>query len=372
MHNDDDQLTVSFWTGVFESFVHSAAGFWVWLAGLETSYLEDALELVPCDRPIYISGLARSGTTILLELLAKHSQVGTHQYRDFPPIYTPVWWNWLLDRMPKAESIPMERSHKDGIQITPDSPEAMEEVLWMRFFQGCHDPRQSNVLNGNTENVAFEQFYREHIRKILLLRGSSRYVAKGNYNISRASYLLKMLPDARMIFPIRKPLAHIASLMKQHRLFCELETRNKRILSHMQRMGHYEFGLDRRPINFGDKGEALEIVELWNKGEEVRGWARYWSSAYRFIGRLLRENHALGRASLIVRYEELCQDPEKSLNCIFDHCQLEIDQGILNDLAGRLHYPTYYKPSFSETDIGIIIEETQAVAESFDLLVTSQ
>lgn len=40
---------------------------------------------------MYIAGLARSGTTILLEKLATHPDVVTHRYRDDPPIFSPYW-----------------------------------------------------------------------------------------------------------------------------------------------------------------------------------------------------------------------------------------------------------------------------------------
>src|SRR5918995_6556072 len=64
----------------------------------ETDWASDSLAGQTVDRPIYVTGLARSGSTILLELLAAHPDVATHQYKDFPLISIPVWWNWFLDR----------------------------------------------------------------------------------------------------------------------------------------------------------------------------------------------------------------------------------------------------------------------------------
>lgn len=42
--------------------------------------------------------------------------------------------------------------------VTPSSPEAMEEMLWMTFFPHCHDPSGNHMLDGKTTNKAFEQF----------------------------------------------------------------------------------------------------------------------------------------------------------------------------------------------------------------------
>src|SRR5918996_5579648 len=86
----------------------------------EADWAEEALAAQPIDRPIYVTGLARSGSTILLELLAAHPDVATHRYKDFPLLQIPVWWNWFLDRASKRETAPVERAHKDRIQITPD------------------------------------------------------------------------------------------------------------------------------------------------------------------------------------------------------------------------------------------------------------
>ena len=80
-----------------------------------------------------------SGTTILLELLAGRPGVATHRYRDFPPVFTPLFWNRAFAHIYRADAPPAERAHKDRILVTPDSPEAMEEVLWMRFFPDAHD-----------------------------------------------------------------------------------------------------------------------------------------------------------------------------------------------------------------------------------------
>src|SRR3546814_6853228 len=85
--------------------------------------------------------------------------------------------------------------------------------------------------------------------------------------VCSSDLLLKLFPDARFVLPLRDPAAHIASLVKQHRLFCQGERRHPAALDHMQRIGHFEFGLDRRPINVGD-GAMGEILQAFHDGEE--------------------------------------------------------------------------------------------------------
>jgi len=326
----------------------------------EASWAADELAGRTVDRPIYVTGLARSGSTVLLELLAAHEDVATHQYRDFPLISIPLWWNWFLDRASRRESEPVERAHKDRIAVTPQSPEAMEEVLWMSFFPTCHDPAVSNVLSEQDRAPEFEAFYRDHIRKLLLLRQGSRYLAKGNYNVSRLGFLRKLFPDACFVVPVRDPVGHIASLIKQHRLFCAEETRDSRILDHMRRSGHFEFGLDRRPINFGDSETVQQIQAHWQAGREVEGSALYWTSVYGFIADLLERDPAVADRALLIHYDDLCAEPDATLERLYRHCGLAVDEPTRREQAARIAAPTYYEPDLSDDEIGMIRAATDA------------
>lgn len=349
---------------------HLASGFvaacpWLWkrLGNLETFAHRDRLADINVERPIYIAGIARSGSTILLEAIAAHKDVGTHQYRDFPALFTPVWWN-QAHQPTQADLFPTERAHGDGIMVTPASPEAMEEPIWMAFFRDAHNPHVSQCLDRDTNKPRFASFYREHLQKLLYVRGRSRYASKGNYNFTRLPYLQTMFPDARFVVPIREPVMHIASLMKQHRLFVEGETRHPRSLAHMQRVGHYEFGLDRRAINVGDTPVIEEIERLWSSDEEVRGWAKYWAHLYGWMADLLQRDDELRSATLVLRYEALCQYPEESLRRLLDHCDLSEDARTLA-FAARLQTPAYYRPKFTPEELAVIVEETAAVAERY-------
>src|SRR3546814_3806596 len=114
------------------------------------------------------------------------------------------------------------------------------------------------------------------MRKLLWVRRRPRYLSKANYNVTRMEYLLKLFPDARFVLPLRDAAAHIASLMKQQRLFCEGEGRHPEALEHMRRIGHFEFGIDRRASNVGD-GAIGEVLQEFERGDEVRGQALEWA-----------------------------------------------------------------------------------------------
>lgn len=354
-------LEMPAWLDRLGALIERTGGFWRRLGELESRLFADELEAVRIDRPIYVAGLARAGTTILLELLASRPGVATHRYRDFPPVFTPIFWNRAFAHVYRADTPPTERAHKDRILVTPDSPEAMEEPLWMHFFPHLHDPGRSNVLDRDTRNPAFEAFYRDHIRKILLIRGGSRYLSKGNYNLVRLGYLAKLFPDARFLVPVRDPRWHVASLVKQHRLFCQEETRDPRILAHMRRVGHFEFGLDMRPIHVGDGAAAAEIGELLKRGHWVPAFARYWALLYGFLLDQLAADPDLAARTLVVRYEDLCDRAAETLERVFAHVDLPLDAPTRDAFAAQLSRPTYYAPGFGPAEERDLLAVTEAV-----------
>ena len=298
---------------IFGYLCHGFPRVWSGLERFESSLLHDRLESIAVEQPIYVTGLARSGTTILLELLASLPSVATHRYRDFPPIWTPYLWDRFLKLVPRGDMQPHERPHADGIEITPDSPEAMEEAIWMRFFPRSHDPSVSNRLDRTIQTAAFANFYRRHIQKLLLIRGGRHYLAKGNYNIARMAYIQELFPDARFIVPIRHPVSHIASLMRQHQVFSKGQEKHAAARDYLRRVGHFEFGLDRTPMNMGNTDAIREILGRWSACDELGGWALYWSHVYGAVKDQLESDDRLGKAVLIVRYEDLCGDAPGSI-----------------------------------------------------------
>ncbi|MEI6787155.1 MAG: sulfotransferase [bacterium] len=356
-------------TSWLSQWVWSSPGRAVRLGHRESRWFADDLQACPVQKPVFIAGLARSGTTILLEFMATLDGVATHRYRDFPLVHMPIWWNKFLDLTPRKRMEPVERSHRDGIVITPESPEAMEEPLWMSFFPLAHDSAVSQVLNAATVNPGFEAFFRDHLRKILFVRNGRRYVSKGNYNVTRLEYLLRLFPDARFVVPVREPAGHVASLIKQHRIFGENLRGNPRALEHLRRVGHFEFGPDRRAINVGDTALAREVEALWAAGEEVRGWARYWASIHGFLAERMEADPLFRKAVRLVQFEELCEQPASELRKIAEHGEFADAARGADAFAERIRFPRYYAPSFSEADRMAIQDET---AEVFERLMSLQ
>jgi hypothetical protein len=105
-------------------------------------------------------------------------------------------------------------------------------------------------------------------------------------------------------------------------------------------------------------------LQLWERGEEVRGWARYWKQLYEWLADRLAENERLREAALVVRFEDLCSDSIRVLTEVLEHSELYNEQLIARH-SERLHAPAYYRPEFSAAEEAIIAEETAEVAGRF-------
>ncbi len=352
-----------YWQSLFFSRTKAV---WKWLADVESAVLADEIKQQSIKAPIYVCGLARSGTTIITEMLNEHAQLTSHRYSDFPNIYTPYWRNWLLQRSRFASATAVTRAHQDRILVTRDSAEAVEELLWMYFFPNIHDPELDQRLDSKTENQAFERFYRQHIAKLLLVREKRRYLAKGNYNIGRIGYINKLFPDARFIVPIRHPIGHIVSLYKQHNLFLQLQQQEKRTARQLAMSGHFEFGPQRRCPNFGDSTASDKIASYWSQGAELQGWALLWRQVYTQVKHYLGDPQMKEQIKWL-RYEDLCSQSESTIDAILDHCNLpgESFTGAREHYQSKLRAPDYYQYEISEDVLEEIWDIVSPVAEWF-------
>lgn len=341
----------------FNGLVCNHQKFWKKLGDFENKVLEFDLEPIEIDRPVYVCGLARSGSTILLEFLASHPDFVSHKYSDFPFVFTPYLWRSIQKFMRIGASKEEERFHGDGLMVNSDSPEAMEEILWMHFYKGMHQNEEPKLLSDLQVKDGFESFYMHHIRKLIFQAKAKRYLAKGNYNVGRIDKILSMMDDALFLVPIRHSIAHVESLMRQHQNFLEKTGDDKRALKHLQRVGHFEFGADLRPLYLGDPDGFKEILALFDSGEVLRGYARYWAYVYRY----LYQHYADNKSVFCYRYEDFCENTAVKLSEIADFVGTNFDANVLSAWANKIKAPDYYQSKLNEEEKAMIIEETQEV-----------
>jgi hypothetical protein len=326
---------------------------------MESAFMPEAARRRKIEKPVYVCGLARAGTTLLLEALYCTGAFAAHTFRSYPYIDIPlIWHRWTALTHP-AGGAAQQRGHLDLLDVTADSPEALEEMIWMAFFPELHNPAVSQVPDPARRYAAFDGYYTDHIRKLMHAARRTRYMAKGNYNLTRIGYLRALFPDARFVVPVRRAESHIASLMKQHYLFTALERRDPRVLHYMNRVGHFEFGLNRTPVNGGDVAATKAVLDAWATGDELRGWALYWNAMHRFIHDYKSDPHVH-----IVLYDDLCVEPERHLRRMMEFCGTDWTAEVEN-LSATIRPPSYYTADFSTAERGLIKSITAETEAQF-------
>jgi len=271
------------------------------------------------DNHVFISGLARSGTTILMQYLCDTGLFKSLTYSDMPFVLMPNTWRKISHK--KASDQFKERAHQDGIMIGPDSPEAFEEVFW-RVFCGKEYILKDRLQLHEIGNGTIEKF-RRHVYNVLFSADAvnqTRYLSKNNNNVLRLPYLHKAFPQSHIVVPFRDPLQHTISLLNQHLHFSKIQAEDKFSLNYMNWLGHFEFGLNQKPFFLNDENA---FNEMRNYGKsDINFWLLNWKNYYQYVN----EHHTPN--TIFFNYDKFCQNPSSELSALFE--KLDINTPIVS------------------------------------------
>ena len=259
-------------------------------------------------RPVFVVGMARSGSTILLNALYNTGAFRSLIYRDMPFILmSGIWKN--LSSGTQVQTEKKERMHGDRLMVDFDSPEAFEEVFW-RTFHGPAYIHEDRVVAHNVP-AAVRNKFKKFVQHVLLSRKTlqqARYLSKNNNNLLRVAAIRKTFPDALVLITFREPLQQALSLQRQHQLFLKKHHQDKFSMDYMMWLGHYEFGLGHKQYVYDDTDNPHDHASL-------DYWLRCWRDAYEY---------ALDTApadTLFLSYEHMCAAPLTTFTRLF----LELD-----------------------------------------------
>lgn len=281
-------------------------------------------------RPTYVTGLARSGTTLLLQLLYETRSFVTLTYRHMPFVTAPQLWSKIATRHHREEKR-HERAHGDGVEIGFESPEAFEEPFWTMVADGSFvDDHGLHVHQLGDEGV---RDYRHFVANVVAASGmpGARYLAKNNNNVLRIDTLRRAFPDACIVVPFRDPWDHANSLLHQHGRFLAMHTEQPTSLTYMNWLGHFEFGANFKPFLVSPDVQPSDASEL----NRLDYWLRYWTSVYRY----LLTTHA--ETVLFFDYDRFCQDPFRGLERLAE--LLGLDPSRLACFASKVRQPTGHR-----------------------------
>ncbi|MFO7877625.1 MAG: sulfotransferase [Desulfovermiculus sp.] len=248
-------------------------------------------------RHIFVSGLARAGTTAIMRLLYATGQFCSLTYRDMPFPLAPSLWRMFILRLSTRDGDLRERAHGDRMLVDFDSPEALEEVFW-RVFCGQDYILTDKLVPMQADPKSIDLF-RRYIAKLMDIHNAERYVSKNNNNILRLSSIYQAFPQALIIIPFRDPIQQSLSLFAQHRHFVQVHSQDTFSKKYMKWLVHHEFGSDHRPFEVDDHPSSYSP-------ETPSYWLEQWIRVYRYI---LEQAHRINGAITFVEYERLCTDP---------------------------------------------------------------
>ena len=251
---------------------------------------------------IFINGLARSGSTILMRSIFDTKEFSSLTYRDMPFIISPNIWSLISKKLKKKNAT--QRLHGDNIFIDLDSPEQLEEAFWKlkddKLYIGKNELKSYQVKTDIIEE------YKKFINLVLIKYKKDNYLTKNNNNILRLDSLRKAFPFSLILITFRDPIDQSLSLLRQHTLFSEIQKKNTFTKSYMKFLAHHEFGLLQKPFVFNE----INSKKYLNKND-INYWLEQWIYVYE---NLLKMNFVNSDYSHFICYEELLKNPKS----IFD------------------------------------------------------
>jgi hypothetical protein len=262
---------------------------------LEVTAAFDALPALAestVDAPIFVTGLARSGTSILHELLAQD-----------PALRAPLTWELLY---PRADAEPGDRPARANADVTfwnlvtpeyrtmhenrGDAPNecilGTMSAFAADYWSGGHDvPDYARWLARSDMSLS----YRFHRQLLQVLQGSTPdrpWTLKAPSHLSSLPALFAEYPDARVVITHRDPLRVLGSLV------------DLLVTLRWQRSDHVDY---ERIVRTNVKAYPYVLDAMIDQ----------------------RESGAIPEAQIVdVQYQDLVQDPWKTLHGAYDRLGL--------------------------------------------------
>lgn len=296
------------------------------------------------EKPIFMIGMPRSGTSALGEAISLHKELGwiSNYTRRFPGVPYFALVDRAIDNLPLRSYLRGKKKQGAGMALSlrrflPYSCESY--IIWR---QCCGEKFSKEYLLGQTATEEEKRSIRKYVATLLRYQGKKRFFTKFT-GPPRIHYLRSIFPDACFIHVIRDSRAVTSSLLQ---------------------------------VPFWKKGEGL-IKPWWQNGmteNDLREWDAAGKSATalaavqwkRVVELAWEESRALPEnAYLEIRYEDFVADPHRSIKRVFLHFGLEdcSDAHRYVSSIGKLRNMNYkYKTNLPPEDIALIEKLTTQTA----------
>jgi hypothetical protein len=308
------------------------------------------------DRPIFIIGNPRSGTTFLHRLLVGAGDMAALELWEmmFPAITARKLLGGIVPRLDKLSPA---RYHPSDVHDTSLRGIETDDVAW--FFRTMSGPfawayflawqdtwgsglsRREFAIDGVTprEEERFFDYYDACWRRNLTLKRANRVLAKTSMLTMRLEAVLRRYPDCKLVYVIRDPVEVIPSGMS--------------LLASVLENGY----------------------DVWNRTKEVdqRRWLENLYLASCDMLRYFHDAHTSGkipeRNLCIVRYEDLINDLEPTMERILDFVEIKPTEAFVDEVreqaarqrsytSGHGHSPSQFglTPERIRADLGFVYD----------------
>ena len=311
------------------------------------------------DRPIYILGNPRSGTTFVHRFLLHSERLCAFQLWEMllPAITARKTFGGLVDRLAPLSPA---RYHSSDAHETSLRDVETDDAMWFfhavrggfiwSYFHAWEDTWGSELsrrsLDLGADPAERERFFRYMEgcwKRNLAFHDKDRIIVKSPALSAQAPYLLQRHPGARLIYLVRDPLETIPSGMS--------------LLT----------------------GVLSQSYDVWGSTSE-KSRARYLENLYQASCDMYRSFHGLldsGQLSrddvLILPYPSLIKDLEPTMRQVSDFCELDPAPGFWERLAAQAEKQKSRKSShkYSLEKFGLdeerIRQDLKFVYDSYDV-----
>lgn len=277
---------------------------------------------------VIVTGLARAGTTALLNLLYDKNYFHSIHYANAPFLLAPNLWKRFYN--PK-KGIQKERAHGDKILFDVTSIEALEEYFFKvllkdNYIKKDHLEKQEITSNQLNDYYRYQHLFRQE-------KADTRYIMKNNNFILRYESLRELNKAFKVLLVFRDPLFHANSLHEQHLNFNKQQKDNPFTLDYMNWLGHHEFGQNQKyfKLNHNPQWE-IEYDKF-----SLNYWISIWIGYYSYVLELKEDEnlHLIYYEDLLYKPFELKEKLKKDLNMNlpnFDQEKFEQTETIEHDM----------------------------------------
>ena len=308
-------------------------------------YLKKRRIEIEIERPIFVIGMPRSGTTILSEAMSIHEDVGWFSnYMNKLPYIPEVT---LLTRIVNIPRIgwhlrgKKRQSKGFGSFIRSWLPYSAEAFPVWGLYCGSKFPWDYMINRVANENEKYR--IRTTIKNVLILQGKQRFFSKFT-GPPRICYLNSIFPDAYFVHVLRDPRAITSSLLK---------------------------------VPFWKKGGGLE--NPWWRNGLCQGYVEEWINSGRssialaavqwkqVVELAWQESKILDSSRYIeLRYEDFVSAPHGALQEILNKVDLPYSlsvQRYINSIGKVQNMNFKYKQNLTRSDILLIEKITNNTAQ---------